>query len=55
MIAKLRVGCTVAGCAPGVRTMVTNTDQKALESRQLTPNHKSAYDYDSFTKADRDH
>jgi len=40
---------------PGVRTMVTNTDQKALESRQLTPNHKSAYDYDSFTKADRDH
>ncbi len=36
---------------PGVRTMVTATDQKSLEARQLKPNHKSAYDYDTFTKA----
>ena len=36
---------------PGVRTMVTASDQKALESHQLKPNHKSAYDYESFTKA----
>jgi hypothetical protein len=35
---------------PGVRTMVTATEQKSLESRALKPNHKSAYDYD-FTKA----
>jgi gluconate 2-dehydrogenase gamma chain len=36
---------------PGVRTMVSATDQKTLESQQLRPNHKSAYDYESFTKA----
>lgn len=36
---------------PGVRTMVTATDQKALENHQLKPNHKSAYDYAAFTKA----
>ena len=35
---------------PGVRTMVTASDQKALESHQLKPNQKSAYDYESFTK-----
>lgn len=35
---------------PGVRTMVTASDQKALESHQLKPNHKSAYEYESFTK-----
>jgi gluconate 2-dehydrogenase gamma chain len=40
---------------PGVRTMVSPTDQKALESQQLKPNHKSAYDYESFTKADPHH
>lgn len=40
---------------PGVRTMVTATDQKNLEANQLKPNHKSAYDYDAFTKADHDH
>ncbi|HZR23013.1 MAG TPA: gluconate 2-dehydrogenase subunit 3 family protein [Vicinamibacterales bacterium] len=40
---------------PGVRTMVTATDQKNLEAQQLKPNHKSAYDYDSFTKADPHH
>jgi gluconate 2-dehydrogenase gamma chain len=39
---------------PGVRTMVTATDQKNLEAKQLKPNHKSAYDYDVFTKADHD-
>ena len=37
---------------PGVRTMVTAADQTHLESKELKPNHKSAYDYDSFTKAD---
>jgi len=40
---------------PGVRTMVTPTDQKTLENQQLKPNHKSAYDYESFTKADPHH
>jgi hypothetical protein len=36
---------------PGIRTMVTPADQKALEAHQLTPNHKSAYDYEAFNKA----
>lgn len=40
---------------PGVRTMVSAADQKALESKQLKPNHKSAYDFESFTKASHDH
>jgi len=34
---------------PGVRTMVTPTDQKNLESKTMKSNHKSAYEYD-FTK-----
>jgi len=36
---------------PGVRTMVTAADQKALEAHELKPNHKSAYDYETFNKA----
>jgi gluconate 2-dehydrogenase gamma chain len=36
---------------PGVRTMVTAADQQRLEKDDLKPNHKSAYDYDTFTKA----
>jgi hypothetical protein len=36
---------------PGVRTMVSPVDQKQLEANELKPNHKSAYDYESFTKA----
>jgi gluconate 2-dehydrogenase gamma chain len=36
---------------PGVRTMVSPDDQHRLESNQLKPNHKSAYEYDLFTKA----
>lgn len=36
---------------PGVRTMVTAADQQALEKHELKPNHKSAYDYQNFTKA----
>jgi gluconate 2-dehydrogenase gamma chain len=36
---------------PGIRTMVTAADQQRLEKHDLKPNHKSAYDYDSFTKA----
>jgi gluconate 2-dehydrogenase gamma chain len=36
---------------PGVRTMVTPADQKALEASQLKPNHKSAYDFEGFNKA----
>ena len=36
---------------PGVRTMVTPADQKAYEAGQLKPNHKSAYDYETFNKA----
>jgi len=38
---------------PGVRTMVSAADQKQLEAGALRPNHKSAYDYDAFTKAGR--
>jgi gluconate 2-dehydrogenase gamma chain len=36
---------------PGVRTMVSPAEQKQLETTGLRPNHKSAYDYDTFTKA----
>jgi gluconate 2-dehydrogenase gamma chain len=36
---------------PGIRTMVTTADQQKLEKNDLKPNHKSAYDYESFTKA----
>jgi len=36
---------------PGVRTMVTASDQQQLEKHALKPNHKSAYDTDMFTKA----
>ena len=36
---------------PGVRTMVTVVDQERLEKGELKTNHKSAYDYDTFTKA----
>jgi hypothetical protein len=31
--------------------MVTPADQKSLEAHQLKPNHKSAYDYETFNKA----
>jgi gluconate 2-dehydrogenase gamma chain len=34
---------------PGIRTTVTADDQRL--GAKLTPNHKSAYDYDMFTKA----
>jgi gluconate 2-dehydrogenase gamma chain len=36
---------------PGVRTMVTAADQRELEGGQLKPNHRSAYDYETFNKA----
>ena len=36
---------------PGIRTMVTAADQQQLEKGALKSNHKSAYDYESFTKA----
>ena len=36
---------------PGIRTMVTAADQQQLEKKDLKPNHKSAYDYPTFTKA----
>ena len=39
---------------PGVRTMVSGADQKRLEANDLQPNHKSAYDYDGFTKTSGD-
>jgi gluconate 2-dehydrogenase gamma chain len=38
---------------PGVRTMVSSEDQKRLESGALKPNHKSAYEYEAFTKTAR--
>jgi hypothetical protein len=31
--------------------MVSAADQQRLEKNNLKPNHRSAYDYDSFTKA----
>jgi gluconate 2-dehydrogenase gamma chain len=40
---------------PGVRTMVTAADQKALEAGQLQANHRSAYDNDGFEKATARH
>src|SRR5207302_1763117 len=40
---------------PGVRTNVTAADQQRMEQHDLKPNHKSAYDYESFTKASEDH
>ncbi len=40
---------------PGVRTNVTAADQQRMEKHDLKPNHKSAYDYGSFTKASEDH
>jgi gluconate 2-dehydrogenase gamma chain len=36
---------------PGVRTTVSADDQKRLEAGQLRPNHRSAYDFDTFNKA----
>jgi gluconate 2-dehydrogenase gamma chain len=36
---------------PGIRTMVSAAEQERLEHKDLKPNHKSAYDYESFTKA----
>jgi gluconate 2-dehydrogenase gamma chain len=36
---------------PGVRTMVMPADQQAMEKGQLKPNHRSAYDFDAFSKA----
>jgi hypothetical protein len=36
---------------PGIRTMVSAADQQTLEKNTLKANHKSAYDYESFTKA----
>ena len=36
---------------PGVRTMVSAAEQQQLEKRTLKRTRKSAYDYDSFTKA----
>ena len=36
---------------PGIRTMVTAAEQQSLEKKDLKPNHKSAYDYPTFTKA----
>src|SRR5712691_5840167 len=36
---------------PGIRTMVTAAEQQRLEKKDLKPNHKSAYDYETFTKA----
>ena len=40
---------------PGVRTMVSAADQQKLEKHELKSNHRSAYDYESFTKASEDH
>jgi gluconate 2-dehydrogenase gamma chain len=36
---------------PGVRTSISDADQKALEAKQLKPVRRSAYDYNGFNKA----
>ena len=36
---------------PGVRTAVTPAAQQRLEANELQPNHRSAYDWETFTKA----
>ncbi len=36
---------------PGVRTRVTEADQRRLEAGELRPNHRSAYDWGTFNKA----
>lgn len=40
---------------PGVRTMVSAADQEKLEKNQLSPTHRSAYDFDGFNKATAQH
>ena len=36
---------------PGVRTRVTEADQRRLEAGELRPTHRSAYDWETFNKA----
>lgn len=36
---------------PGVRTSISDADQKALEAKTLKPVRRSAYDYNGFNKA----
>ena len=36
---------------PGVRTAVTPAAQQRLEANELQPNHRSAYDWETFIKA----
>jgi gluconate 2-dehydrogenase gamma chain len=36
---------------PGIRTMVSASDQQQLEKHTLKTNRKSAYDFDGFTRA----
>jgi gluconate 2-dehydrogenase gamma chain len=38
---------------PGIRTVVTPSDQQRLESNELKSNHRGAYDYEMFTKASK--
>jgi len=40
---------------PGVRTVVTADDQRALEANSLRPNHRSAYETGMFNKATARH
>ena len=40
---------------PGVRTVVTEADQRALEANSLKPNHRSAYETGMFNKATTQH
>src|ERR1700676_328993 len=48
MIAKLRVGCTVAGCAPGVRTIVRSVLFHCITS-SIDPTAESAYEEALYT------
>ncbi len=37
---------------PGVRVSVTSADQRRLEADELPPNGRSAYDWETFNKAE---
>src|SRR5579863_4170299 len=50
MIAKLRVGCTVAGCTPGVRTTFSSVWFHCTTA-SVDPTAESAYEAALYTKS----
>jgi hypothetical protein len=51
MIAKLRVGCTVAGCTPGVRTIFSSAWFHCITTVSVDPVAESAYEEALYTKS----